>query len=241
MSGLVHSHTVCGMDPKLFLGTCTLNSWILMISKTPSYLYLLPQETKPCGMTVAEFATALLLILSSQHLQNPLPWPSLPPLQLGQLRISRGRRWSSSVICHEDVLSAHWRDSLPNPCFARLGTRCLRAAVSCQHTDLTTAQSFLICCPQHPYSCSPSQFCFLDSPSPFLGGVTPPHPYSHPLLPPMSPCPPCVALPSRQSFTCYCACSQYQRTAAGVKLEEEIGAAFATGQGTLVGWEEGPW
>lgn len=154
MSGLARSHTVCGTDPGLFLGACTLNSWIQMISKPPSYLHVLPQDTKPYGITVAELATVLLLILS-QHLQNALPWPPLPPLQLRQLRSARGTRWGSSVMCHEDFPLACWRDALSNPCSTSLSTKCLWAAASCQNRDLTTAQSFLICCPQHPYSFLP--------------------------------------------------------------------------------------
>lgn len=59
MSGLACSHTHR-------LEVHTLSSWIVVISKPPSCLHILPQDTKPWGMTVPEIATALLLILS-QH------------------------------------------------------------------------------------------------------------------------------------------------------------------------------
>lgn len=125
-----------------------------MISKPPSCLRKLPQDTKPQRMTVPELATALLLILS-QHLQNHPPWPPLPPLQLRQLRNSKGRRWGSSPVYHEDAPLACWKDAFFNPCSTSLSSRCLWAAVSYQDKDLTMAQSFLICCPPHPYSFPP--------------------------------------------------------------------------------------
>lgn len=82
-SGLAHSH----MDPGL-------NGWALMISKPPSYPHVLPQDTKPYGMRVAELAMALLLILC-RHLQNPLPLatPSSSKTRAaeGQQRQERGQ------------------------------------------------------------------------------------------------------------------------------------------------------
>lgn len=95
-------HASHGLVPGLFLAAGMLHSWILVILKPPSYLHVLPYHIKPYGMTVAELLTALLPILS-QLLQNTLPWPSLPLLQLSQLRNSRGRRWGSSVMYHEDI------------------------------------------------------------------------------------------------------------------------------------------
>lgn len=192
-SGLARSHTGCGMDPGLFLGAHTLSSWILMISKPPPYLHVLPQDTKPYGTTVAELATALFLILS-QHLQNPFPWLPLRPLQLGQLRNSRGRRWGSSVICHEDVPLARWRDALSNPCSASLSTKCLWGSnvLPTQRSHHGTAFPNML--PTASLCLSPSPFCFLHSPYPSLG-VTSPHPYFHALLLLMSSCPSCVALP----------------------------------------------
>lgn len=60
-----------------------LNSWILVISKAPSYLYLLLQETKPYGTTVAELATALFLILSSSIYKIPFLGHPFLPYSLG--------------------------------------------------------------------------------------------------------------------------------------------------------------
>lgn len=76
-SGLARSPAGHGTHPGLFLVACVRSSWVRMVSKPPSYLHTLPQETKQCGMAAAELAMALMLILS-QHLQPPLTPPLLP-------------------------------------------------------------------------------------------------------------------------------------------------------------------
>lgn len=181
-------------------------------------------------MTVVELLTALLPILS-QHLQNPLPWPSLPPLQLRQLRNSRGRRWGSSVMCHEDIYLACGRDGPSSSCFTGLkysvplGTSVLPTQRSHHGTEfpnmLLTAPLFLSACP----------FCFLDSPSSSLG-VTPPHPYfltlycsqchcAHPVL-----LPALVSLPEDRS---------------GGEAGRGNRCSFYHWAWVVVGWEESPW
>lgn len=129
-------------------------------------------------MTVVELLTALLPILS-QHLQNPLPWPSLPPLQLRQLRNSRVRRWGSSVMYHEGIYLACGRDGPSSPCFMGLSTRFLWAPVSCQHRDPTMAQSFLICCSQPLYSFLPVHSASWTVPLPPQGSHLPILIFSH--------------------------------------------------------------
>jgi len=71
MSGLARSHTGRGTDPGLFLGIRVLNSWILMISKPPSHLHVVPQDTKPYGMTVAELANSFVAYFVPTFTESP--------------------------------------------------------------------------------------------------------------------------------------------------------------------------
>lgn len=89
--------------------------------------------------------------------------------------------------------------------------------MSCRHKDPTTAQSFLICCPQHLYSFYP-----LHSASwTVLLGATPPHPYFLVLYCSQCHCAYPVLLPALFSLP-----EHYSRGEAG-----RMGASFTTGHG----------
>lgn len=133
-------------------------------------------------------------------------------------------------MCHEDVLLAHCSDALPIPCSARLSTKRLWAAVSCQLRDCTTAQSFLIYVAHStliPFSPPRSVF---GQPLSLPRGHTSPSSFSG------------VAAPILCRFPqAELGVLSYSHCWSGEKLEEKRGADFATWHRTTMGWAESLW